>query len=92
MFALFHEVDCKWNDWTDYGPCNTTCGIGWQSRKRSKKTIERFGGKCDGQNMCYGNCTAEILMDCVGSCLGIQRYKNQNNKSTLSRLYPKIDV
>ena len=40
--------DCQWGPWKSFTKCSKSCGIGKQTRSRSKSIIERNGGKCLG--------------------------------------------
>ena len=47
-YTSFISVDCVWDEWSEWQPCNVSCGNGAQRRTRSRKP-ERFGG-----TPCYG--------------------------------------
>merc|ERR1719277_1540791 len=38
------KEDCKWGDW-DKEDCSVTCGVGQEEKRRSIKTVAKFGGK-----------------------------------------------
>ena len=38
-------VDCSWSEWTNYGDCSASCGIGTQMKVRVK-IPESDGGEC----------------------------------------------
>ena len=59
------SVNCDWNHWTVYSPCNASCGNGWQTRTRSKKIVENANGECNGALTCKGNCTVVDSIDCL---------------------------
>ena len=47
---LFNSlVDGNWGEWSNWGPCDATCGVGERSRKRScDNPAPKYGGqKCD---------------------------------------------
>jgi hypothetical protein len=42
-------VDCEWDEWEEWGPCDQECGDGEKRRIRQKATQAAFGGKpCEG--------------------------------------------
>ena len=43
-------VNCQWGEWSQYSKCSMSCGVGTQSRSRSKSVVEMHGGKCEGSS------------------------------------------
>merc|ERR1719409_151078 len=41
-------VDCVLGDWTDWGPCSTTCGSGLKEKTRLVTTPDQYGGTACG--------------------------------------------
>ena len=60
VFGLL--VNCQWGEWSQYSKCSKSCGIGAQSRSRSKSVIEMYGGKCDGSSTQTISCN---IKDCL---------------------------
>ena len=54
-------VNCQWGEWSQYSKCSKTCGVGAQTRSRSKLVTEKYGGKCDGLPTQTISCT---IKDC----------------------------
>ena len=58
------SVDCKWSIWGQWTSCSKSCGVGKQTRKRTKATIADNGGKeCAGPNNARRSC---IIKKCRG--------------------------
>ena len=50
-------VDCIWNEWTTWSPCDVSCGGGSQTRVRTQNSAQ-FGGKaCVGAYHDYQICS-----------------------------------
>ena len=49
-------VNCQWGEWNQYTKCFTICGVGNQTRSRSKKVTEKYGGKCYGSSTQTKSC------------------------------------
>ena len=61
-------VDGHWSDWSDYGPCSTSCGPGTKTRTRTcdNPKPENGGEECLGngsfEEECHrGACTCELF-------------------------------
>ena len=56
---LSRTVNGSWSDWSSWGQCSVSCGVGLQSRTRSctNPTPKHYGYHCIGQNLedrlCY---------------------------------------
>ncbi|XP_060552934.1 A disintegrin and metalloproteinase with thrombospondin motifs adt-1-like [Ruditapes philippinarum] len=59
-------VNGGWSDWSDWGQCSVSCGVGLQSRTRSctNPTPENSGQLCIGQNIESKVCHSEFCSDC----------------------------
>ena len=81
MIVKFHflfSVDCEWDRFGAWTECSTTCGEGFQRRRRTVKQRQRNGGKpCRGSETQSRNCNK-------GACSG----KLQNN-SFKHKIYEK---
>ena len=58
---MFFLVNCQWGEWNEDSKCSKTCGVGTQTRSRSKIVTEKYGGKC------YGSSTQTISCN-KGDC------------------------
>ncbi|MBU38166.1 MAG: hypothetical protein CMA59_01430, partial [Euryarchaeota archaeon] len=62
-------INCEWEDWGGWGPCNEVCGPGLQDRERYHAVTKQFGGlECTGafteQQACED---VPCAIDCVMS-------------------------
>ena len=83
MIVKFHflfSVDCEWDRFGAWTECSTTCGEGFQRRRRTVKQRQRNGGKpCRGSETQSRNCNK-------GACSGKQhlllalKFMNKINK------------
>ena len=58
-------VDCEWNEFGDWSPCNQTCDGGTQFRERTVRVAGENGG-----NECIGDDREERACN-VHNCAGI---------------------
>ena len=42
---MFIPVDCEWDEFGDWNPCNVTCGGGTEFRGRTIRTQAQYGGQ-----------------------------------------------
>lgn len=70
-------VDCKWDEWSEWGACSVTCGNGVSKRSRDVKSPADHGGAaCKGPaeqsehcnpEPCGEECTdGKVFYDCAG--------------------------
>lgn len=61
------DVDCHWDDWSDWSACQFTCGEGISMRYRKVLRMAEGAGKaCDSSNREERDCTmSACLIDCV---------------------------
>ena len=60
-YNFFSLVDCQWNEWGSWESCPVTCGGGIQTRIRSKKVEEQFGGlECAGEDTESQTCGCDL--------------------------------
>eukprot|EP00929_Paragymnodinium_shiwhaense_P071427 TRINITY_DN36308_c2_g2_i1.p1 TRINITY_DN36308_c2_g2~~TRINITY_DN36308_c2_g2_i1.p1 ORF type:complete len:2906 (-),score=503.86 TRINITY_DN36308_c2_g2_i1:52-8769(-) len=62
-------VDCTFSIWSDWTPCDVTCGMGWRKAVRTVATSSQHGGKiCVGSTSREEECTmAECEEECTWS-------------------------
>merc|ERR1712008_404264 len=57
------KLNCEWNSWSRWSRCSRNCGFGVETRTRSKRREEKYGGVCIGLAREQRNCNK-------GSCPG----------------------
>lgn len=60
-------VDCRWNDWGEWGACTRSCGGGLSERLRNASVAAAFGGSdCEGATRDVMACSSKPCpVDCV---------------------------
>ena len=66
--TICFSVNCQWGEWSQYSKCSEICGVGTQTRSRSKSVVEKYGGKCDGSSNQTTACNAK---DCPSELIEI---------------------
>ena len=57
------EINCEWDDW-QIGDCSKSCGGGTLTKTRTKKVLEKNGGKeCPGSSTFTESCN---IQECPG--------------------------
>ena len=80
---LFSLVDCQWNIWGSWESCPVTCGGGIQTRIRSKKVEEQFGGlECAGEDTESQTCGCD---PCPGK-IQLDMFIFESNRGVIVRL------
>ena len=80
LLFTFVVVDGGWGDWTEYGECTETCGVGKQlkSRQCNNPTPQNGGADCTGisedhqecnQEPCLGNYLHKVLIVSTSNCM-----------------------
>ena len=61
------SVDGGFTEWTEWGMCTKTCGVGNRSRSRDcASPAPQYGGDdCDGRNIDFETCN---IHPCPGEC------------------------
>jgi len=68
---MHDPIDCKLSDWSSWGPCDATCGVGQQIRSREVVTEPAYGGlMCNDallqtQRCSVRDCEACTPIDCA---------------------------
>ena len=75
-------VNCIWGSWNQYSICSKSCGSGIQSRSRSKRVTEKYGGKCHGSSTYKRSCNTQ---NCPSNL-------NLQNISRYSALYSLVKI
>jgi len=55
-------IDCEWGQWSGWGSCSTSCGLGRQTAARQQQVGNARGGKCIGESIRQQTCK---LADCA---------------------------
>ena len=63
--CLILIVDCVWNDWAEWQPCNVTCGDGYQLRTRDSVQEMYDGLPCEGSTEDWQSC---FPRNCPSKC------------------------
>ena len=53
------SVDCEWEEWFSWSPCNPSCGNGNQTRTRTRIRALFGGKKCEGNPEQARNCSVK---------------------------------
>ena len=62
-------VDGVWDDWTEWGHCNVTCGGGWQLRTRVCEDPKYGGAPCPGSDENRQTCNDFHCASKIPSCV-----------------------
>ena len=82
-YNFFSLVDCQWNEWGSWESCPVTCGGGIQTRIRSKKVEEQFGGlECAGEDTESQTCGCD---PCPGK-IQLDMFIFESNRGVIVRL------
>ncbi|CAJ1370240.1 unnamed protein product [Effrenium voratum] len=65
-------VDCAWDEWSPWGTCSATCGMGTKVKTRAQKRSEQYGGNaCSGNSSAAAECQDKVCpVDCKWSDWG----------------------
>ncbi|CAH1108058.1 unnamed protein product, partial [Psylliodes chrysocephalus] len=88
---VLNPQDGQWTDWSPWGPCSRTCGIGVQFRTRKcQNPPPSFGGKlCEGQDeewhLCkINNCVEPTIDIRAQQCKHLPKFLNLSTSSSIS--------
>lgn len=65
-------LDCMWDEWSPWGVCSVTCGLGTKTKTREKKQYQQYGGAtCVGHWSLATDCEERVCaVDCKWSDWG----------------------
>ena len=68
IYIFLFNPDPEWSEWSSYGPCSSTCGQGFQTRRRT--CLESFGTQdCQGKSSESKGCNSQLCVK--GGCWSI---------------------
>ena len=68
IYIFLFNPDPEWSEWSSYGPCSSTCGQGFQTRRRT--CLKSFGTQdCQGKFSESKGCNSQLCVK--GGCWSI---------------------